>query len=76
MARVFITGSTEGLGRAAARTLIEEGHGVILHARSHDRLIHIAAEVEQESLPRSFVQFARRMYLLQRAQMRGARFCR
>jgi NAD(P)-dependent dehydrogenase (short-subunit alcohol dehydrogenase family) len=38
MARVLITGSTDGLGRAAARALIEEGHQVILHARSHERV--------------------------------------
>jgi short-subunit dehydrogenase len=34
MGRIFITGSTDGLGRAAARTLMEEGHQVFLHARS------------------------------------------
>ena len=34
MARIFITGSTDGLGRAAARTLLDEGHEVLLHARS------------------------------------------
>jgi NAD(P)-dependent dehydrogenase (short-subunit alcohol dehydrogenase family) len=37
MARIFITGSTDGLGRAAARTLIEAGHHVIVHARSRER---------------------------------------
>src|ERR1051325_5956696 len=37
MARVFITGSTDGLGRAAARALIAEGHEVVLHARSRER---------------------------------------
>src|SRR4051812_3885576 len=37
MARVFITGSTDGLGRAAAQALIEEGHDVVLHARSRQR---------------------------------------
>ncbi len=37
MARIFITGSTDGLGRAAARTLINEGHDVVLHARSRER---------------------------------------
>ena len=37
MARVFITGSTDGLGRAAARALIDEGHAVVLHARSVER---------------------------------------
>src|SRR5204862_5543649 len=38
MARVFITGSADGLGRAAAQTLIEQGHEVVVHARSRDRL--------------------------------------
>jgi len=37
MARIFITGSTDGLGRAAAHTLMGEGHSVVLHARSRDR---------------------------------------
>ena len=37
MARIFITGSTDGLGRAAAQSLIDAGHDVVLHARSSDR---------------------------------------
>jgi NAD(P)-dependent dehydrogenase (short-subunit alcohol dehydrogenase family) len=37
MRRVFITGSTDGLGRAAAEALIEQGHRVVLHARSKER---------------------------------------
>jgi NAD(P)-dependent dehydrogenase (short-subunit alcohol dehydrogenase family) len=37
MARIFITGSTDGLGRAAARALIDEHHEVVLHARSRER---------------------------------------
>lgn len=37
MRRVFITGSTDGLGRDAAATLIAEGHHVVLHARSKER---------------------------------------
>lgn len=37
MARIFITGSTDGLGRAAARALIEAGHQVVVHARSRAR---------------------------------------
>ena len=37
MARVFITGSTDGLGLGAARTLLDEGHEVVLHARSRKR---------------------------------------
>ncbi len=37
MAQVFVTGSSDGLGRAAARVLIDEGHRVVLHARSRER---------------------------------------
>ncbi|MHB0769819.1 SDR family NAD(P)-dependent oxidoreductase [Bradyrhizobium sp. 5.13L] len=37
MAIVFITGSTDGLGRAAARSILDQGHRVVLHARSADR---------------------------------------
>ena len=37
MARIFITGSSDGLGLAAARTLVAQGHYVVLHARSRAR---------------------------------------
>ncbi|MBK1697222.1 daunorubicin C-13 ketoreductase [Rhodovibrio salinarum] len=37
MARVFITGSTEGVGRNAAEMLLAEGHEVVLHARNPAR---------------------------------------
>ena len=40
--RVFITGSTDGLGRNAARALIGEGHQVVLHARSKQRASALA----------------------------------
>jgi|SRR6516165_6675036 NAD(P)-dependent dehydrogenase (short-subunit alcohol dehydrogenase family) len=36
MGIVFITGSTDGLGRAAAQSLLDNGHKVVLHARSTD----------------------------------------
>ena len=39
MSRIFITGSTDGLGRAAARALLNDGHQVVLHARSQDRTL-------------------------------------
>jgi NAD(P)-dependent dehydrogenase (short-subunit alcohol dehydrogenase family) len=38
MSRIFITGSTDGLGRAAARALIDDGHQVVVHARSPERI--------------------------------------
>ena len=37
MARIFITGSTDGLGLFNARTLIGQGHDVVLHARTQGR---------------------------------------
>jgi NAD(P)-dependent dehydrogenase (short-subunit alcohol dehydrogenase family) len=37
VSRIFITGSTDGLGRAAAGVLVGEGHDVVLHARTRER---------------------------------------
>src|SRR5580698_1410008 len=37
MARVFVTGSADGLGQMAAQLLIEQGHRVVLHARNEQR---------------------------------------
>jgi NAD(P)-dependent dehydrogenase (short-subunit alcohol dehydrogenase family) len=48
VASVFITGSTDGLGLGAARTLLDEGHEVVLHARSRKR-----AAVLSDLVPRA-----------------------
>ena len=37
MARIFITGSADGLGQLAAKELIDLGHQVVLHARNTER---------------------------------------
>ncbi|ARC58606.1 3-oxoacyl-[acyl-carrier-protein] reductase FabG [Frondihabitans sp. 762G35] len=37
MARILVTGSADGLGRATADVLLSQGHGVIVHARNADR---------------------------------------
>jgi NAD(P)-dependent dehydrogenase (short-subunit alcohol dehydrogenase family) len=37
MARIFITGSSDGLGLMAAQLLVEWGHDVTLHARNAER---------------------------------------
>jgi NAD(P)-dependent dehydrogenase (short-subunit alcohol dehydrogenase family) len=37
MARVFITGSSDGLGLMAAKLLIAQGHEVVLHGRNEGR---------------------------------------
>ncbi|WP_263354550.1 SDR family NAD(P)-dependent oxidoreductase [Acidicapsa acidisoli] len=47
MARVFITGSADGLGKMAAELLIEQGHKVVLHARSKTRAEETKRNVPQ-----------------------------
>lgn len=37
MARIFITGSADGLGHLSAKSLLEAGHRVALHARNAER---------------------------------------
>ena len=37
MARILITGSSDGLGKLAAEKLIATGHQVVLHARNNER---------------------------------------
>ncbi len=37
MARIFITGSADGLGQLAAKALVAQGHEVVLHARDAER---------------------------------------
>jgi len=44
---VFITGSADGLGHAAARTLLAEGHEVVVHVRSRARLPAVEELLEQ-----------------------------
>lgn len=46
MAKVFITGSADGLGKMAAELLIKEGHRVVLHARSEQRAADVMQQVE------------------------------
>jgi NAD(P)-dependent dehydrogenase (short-subunit alcohol dehydrogenase family) len=46
MARIFITGSSTGLGLMAGQLLAEQGHQVVLHARNQGR-----ADDAREALP-------------------------
>jgi NAD(P)-dependent dehydrogenase (short-subunit alcohol dehydrogenase family) len=48
MARVFISGSSTGLGLMAGRLLVEQGHRVVLHARNGKR-----ANDARRALPRT-----------------------
>lgn len=42
MKRVFVTGSADGLGYAAAKELISQGHRVVVHVRSASRRAAVA----------------------------------
>ncbi|MFO1224156.1 MAG: SDR family NAD(P)-dependent oxidoreductase [Burkholderiaceae bacterium] len=46
-ARVFITGSADGLGHAAATTLLAQGHDVVVHVRSQARLSAVKGLVDE-----------------------------
>src|SRR5690606_29128635 len=48
--RIFITGSTAGLGHAAASNLLAAGHEVVVHARSQARLEAVADLVERGAI--------------------------
>mmetsp|Transcript_70537 Transcript_70537/g.163012 ORF Transcript_70537/g.163012 Transcript_70537/m.163012 type:complete len:272 (+) Transcript_70537:63-878(+) len=45
-ASVLITGSTDGLGLATARSMIQAGHRVMLHGRSKSKLAQLASELK------------------------------
>src|ERR1051326_3952205 len=48
MSRVFITGSSDGLGRMAGEVLFRSGHEVVLHARNQRR-----ADETRKSAPKA-----------------------
>jgi NADP-dependent 3-hydroxy acid dehydrogenase YdfG len=48
MSRIFISGSSAGLGLMAANLLANKGHSVVLHARNAER-----AEAARRELPRA-----------------------
>jgi len=45
MSRVFITGSSDGLGLMAGRLLLDQGHKVVLHARNQNRANELRSKV-------------------------------
>jgi len=46
-ARVFVTGSADGLGHATAKTLLAQGHDVVVHVRSQARMPAVKELVDQ-----------------------------
>jgi NAD(P)-dependent dehydrogenase (short-subunit alcohol dehydrogenase family) len=49
--RIFITGSSDGLGYATAKAFLDEGHDVIVHVRSKGRLPAVDELVERGAVP-------------------------
>lgn len=47
MAHLLVTGSADGLGRPAARTLVEEGHEIVVHVRNDHRLVGFQDLIER-----------------------------
>lgn len=47
MARILVTGSTDGLGRGTADSLLRSGHDVVVHARNTARAEAVADLVER-----------------------------
>lgn len=47
MAKIFITGSADGLGQLAAKELIKKGHQVVLHARNETRAEYALGKVPE-----------------------------
>jgi len=48
MAKIFITGSSDGIGQAGAKLLADQGHKVYLHARNSER-----AKQAHEAVPKA-----------------------
>lgn len=44
---IFITGSTDGLGKATAAALVDLGHTVLIHGRNQDKLDTVKAELNK-----------------------------
>jgi NAD(P)-dependent dehydrogenase (short-subunit alcohol dehydrogenase family) len=47
MAKIFITGSTDGLGLLAAKSLSSQGHEVYLHARNQQRKEEVSENIKE-----------------------------
>ena len=74
MSRIFISGSSTGLGLMAADLLVSQGHQVVLHARDAGRGLYGARKVwhhlrrEGHQVPRCQVE-----RLMRQAGLRGVR---
>lgn len=51
MGRILVTGATDGLGKLTAKTLLNHGHDVIIHARNQARLPSVRDLIEHGAEP-------------------------
>lgn len=49
MSKIFVTGSTDGIGFLVAQQLLKDGHEVHLHARNEQRSHDVKQKLEQET---------------------------
>ena len=57
MSRIFVTGSTDGLGLAAARTLMADGHEVVLRWHLEHGISAIPKSVKAHRIAENFDVF-------------------
>jgi NAD(P)-dependent dehydrogenase (short-subunit alcohol dehydrogenase family) len=50
MAKIFITGSADGIGKLAGLRLLSEGHDVVFHARNESRAADLRPSVKNSSI--------------------------
>jgi short-subunit dehydrogenase len=50
---ILITGATDGLGRGVAGALADQGHTLLLHGRSQERLDAVAGMLSRPTWPTS-----------------------
>jgi short-subunit dehydrogenase len=46
---IFITGSTDGIGKVTAKTLAKQGHTLIIHGRNHTKAEKVREEIRSET---------------------------